>query len=340
MKCSRCHFENIPGQGRCFKCGSVLEAVGSLVNVHPPRMSAWRRPGRGLARWFRHHTTVAEKLPGERVRRGLNRLVSDGMVGAAFSIAPGLPHLVTKRFREVRLLVLLWAAFLATGLFLYGHIAGVVLIGLAIGVHAWIAIQFGLLTEITGFIERMITVLLVMGCFAAVYWATPRVVFRGYTSGYTAMDIPDRQIRNGDYFLVRRIDAREETLSRGALVLVRPQRFENNRLDMFSQRPTMIGQIVGLPGETVRVVENAFVVEGQTLSTSQFPVPRWLGSRGPSVFVRPGTYLVSLPYAIQGGQAAGLTAQTVRAACLFEKGVIEGQAFMCWWPLRRRGFIE
>lgn len=340
MKCNRCHFENIPGQNRCFKCGSILEAARVAVDVHPPRMSTWRRPGRALVRWVRRHVPVSEKGPAKAVHKGLDRLTSDELTGAVFSIIPGLAHLIKKRFREVRWLVLAWAVLLAAGLFLYGHTIGALLIGSAIAVHAWIALRFGLIQQITAFIDRLVTALVVVACLGILYWATPRVFFPGYTGGYTAMNIPAMRIHNGDYLLVGPAGSVEETLPRGTLVLIDPPEFRNNRLAMLNQRPSMIGQIIGLPGETVQIAEGAYIVDGERLDPARYPVPRWLQDRLETFIVRPGSYFVSSPYSIRGRGAARVASETVRSACVFEKGEIHGRAFMRWWPLRNRGFIE
>lgn len=340
MRCSTCHFENIPGQDRCLRCGSILEAAGRLVDVHPPRMAGWRGPVRGLVRWFRGHRAIPEGLPGKRIRRGLDRIASDALIGLIISVVPGLAHFVKGRFREVRLLVLVWAVLLSAGLFLYGSSVGSLLIGLAIGLHAWIAIQFGLIKVVTGFVERVGLVLLVTAGLALLYWAAPRLVFRGYTGGYTALTIPEMRIESGDYLLVRRTEALQETLPRGTLVLIRPLRLRNYRTDLFNQQPLMIGQIVGLPGETVALADGLYSAGGEPLDPARFPVPGWLQRSKTGIAVHPGSYFVSLPYSLRGHGGATLTNQAIHDVSLFGAEEIQGRAFMRWWPLGRRGFIE
>ena len=44
MRCARCEFENIPGQTRCIRCGSILEAGSAVIDIYPPRMPAWSKP--------------------------------------------------------------------------------------------------------------------------------------------------------------------------------------------------------------------------------------------------------------------------------------------------------
>lgn len=339
MRCSRCQFENIPGQDRCLKCGSVLEAAGGSVDVHPPRMPGWQKPVRSLTRWFFRHRLVSGTRPSKKIRRALDGLASEASMGLVLGIIPGLAHLIKRRFKEVRLFVLLWAVLLCAGLFLYGSSMGFLLIGLAIGLHAWIAIQFALFKEITGLVERIVVTVMVVACFSLLYWGVPRLVFHGYTGGYTALTIPDMQIHSGDYLLVRRTTSPEDTLPRGALVLIRPARFRNYRRDQFTEQPSMIGQIVGLPGDTIKIAEGFYAVGDEPLNPERFPVPRWLQNRRMTVVVRPGSYFVSLPYTVRG-RAGRLTDQAVRDACVMKMEGIQGRAFMRWWPLQRRGFIE
>ena len=340
MRCSRCHCENIPGQDRCFKCGSILEAAGGLVEVHPPRMSAWRGPFRGIARRLRRFQILSGTLPSDRIRRLLDRLASDAAFGLIVSVIPGLAHLIRGRFREVRLYVLLWLVLLSMGLFLYSSGVGYLLIGLAIGVHAWIAIQFALLKEISGLAERMAATLVVVGCFALLYWGVPRLAFRGYTGGYTALTIPDMQIHRGDYLLVRRTRPSQVVLTRGTLVLFHPIYIGNNQVDTVRDRQPMIGQIVGLPGETITIAEGCYAVGDDRLDPERFPVPRWLPDRTITTVVHPGLYFVSSAYTLQAHGNIRLTDAAVRRVCLVRMEDIQGHAFMRWWPLTRRGFIE
>ena len=340
MKCSRCHFENMPGQNRCFKCGSVLEAGADTVDVHPPRMSGWRKPFRGLLRWSRRHQRVSEKLPTDHVRRAWDKVTSDGPTGFFLSIIPGLAHALNGRFREVRWIVLAWFVLLSTGLFLYGSSVGYLLVGLAIGLHAWIALQYGVLREIPGLMERLGVTLAAVAFFALLYWGTPRILLRGYTGGYTALTIPDMQISEGDYLFARRLGRLEEPLPRGTLVLVHPLRFRNNIAELLREQPAMFGQIIGRPGEIIRIAVGFYAVGDEPLDPERFPVPRWLANRTITVRVRPGYYFVSSAYTVQVHGNARLTDDAIRNACLVEAEDIEGRAFMRWWPLTRRGFIE
>jgi hypothetical protein len=117
MKCLRCEFENIPGQARCIRCGSILEAGSEVIQIYPPRMPVWRRPFRDAMRCFRAWRFVPERPP-TAIRREFDRIASGHFGGLILSVVPGLAHLLNGRFREVWLFVLLWFIVLGAGLLL------------------------------------------------------------------------------------------------------------------------------------------------------------------------------------------------------------------------------
>jgi type IV secretory pathway protease TraF len=342
MRCARCEFENIPGQTRCIRCGSILEAGSAVIDIYPPRMPAWRKPFRAVQRWVRSQRLLS-KTPAV-VQRGFDLVVSDSLVGLLLSIVPGLPHLLKKRFREVRLLVLLWFVLLCASLFFYHSPTGAVLIGLTLALHAWIAVRYGLVEEVRGFTERVALVLIVI-ILALLYWAVPRLVIRGFGGGYTSLTIPALNVSRGDYFLVRRVRRTEEPLPRGTLVLIEPPGIRNARPDQrLNQGQRMIGQIVALGGEAVRVEDHAYVIGGQRLEPSQFPVPRWLQQFPPravgGISVPDGSYFVSTDYAVGVHGHAAMTDQMISNVAIMRTSDIHGRAFMHWWPLSKRRLIE
>ncbi len=343
MRCARCEFENIPGQTRCIRCGSILEAGSEVIQIYPPRMAAWRKPFRDALRWLRGRR-VMSKMPAV-VRRGCEVVISDSLVGLVLNVVPGLPYLLKRRFREVRLLVLLWLVLLCASVFFYHSSIGGFLIGLTLAVHAWTAVRYGLIKEIEGFTERVALVVIVIILLALLYWAVPRVVIRGFTGGYTSLTIPARNVSSGDYFLVRHVRDTEEPLPRGTLVLIEPPRIRNAQRDLrLNQGQRMIGQIVGLPGETIRVERNAYVIGGQRLEPSQFPVPHWLQqSLSPSVVgigVPAHSYFISTDYGVAVHGHAAVTDQAISNACLVRASEIRGRVFLHWWPLSKRRFVE
>jgi hypothetical protein len=345
MRCARCQFENIPGQTRCIRCGSILETDGAVLQIYPPRMPAWRKPFRATLRGLRRCWPAREPAALAEIRRGLEPILSDSVVGLVLSVVPGLAHLRARRFREVALLVVLWLIVLGAGLYLYGSRTGSLLIGLAIGIHAWIAVQYGLFKEGQGFFERAGAVLVVVALLGALYWATPRVVARGLTGGHTALTIPALNVHPGDYFLARRPAHPDEELTRGTLVLIEPGAYRHaghQRALAVNGRQRMVGQIVGLPGETIRVQSRAYEVGEEWLDPNRFPVPRWLQAHPPRsrIVIPAGSYFVSSEYTIQAHGNVGILDQYITDLCVLRAEEVRGRVFMQWWPLNRRRFLE
>jgi signal peptidase I len=339
MKCPRCQLENIPGQERCLRCHSILEAGGVVTEVHPPRMAAWRRPWRDGTRWLRGHRLWGRRQQGDKAPAGWTRACAGLSVGLALNVLPGLGHLVRGRFREVRLLVLLWLLLAAAGAFAYGSNVGTALLSLAVAVHAWIAVRLDLIDRLGGFGERLMAVLGVMIVLALLYWGVPRIVFHDYMGIRTAMAIPGLRIQQGDYLLARRLARGTELFPRGTLVLIHPPTLVNMYRSVSENRRNLaMGQIVGLPGESVQIQNGIFTVGSEHLDPRRFPVPAWLRNRPLSIRVPAGSYFISAPYSATGPRAA--TVEMVEEVSLFPAREIRGRVFMRWWPLSRRGFIE
>jgi len=286
---------------------------------------------------------VVPEKPPTAIRREFDRIASGHLAGLVLGIVPGLAHLLNGRFREVRLFVLLWFIVLGAGLFLSGSGTATLLIGLAIGIHAWIAVRDSLFKDITNLVERVGAILIVLVALALLYWITPHVVAPGFAGGRISTNIPAMDIHEGDYLLVRRLADVDDLLARGTLVLIHPETLRNARRELnVDPGSVTIGQIVALPGETVHVEDGAYVVGGRVLDASRFPVPRWLQGHPPraDIFVPARSYFVSSEYRVAGHGPMTVTDQMITIICIVNASDIRGQAFMQWWPLSRRRFIE
>lgn len=338
MKCTRCQFENIPGQQRCVRCHSILEA-GTAIAVHPPRMPGWQRPLRAFTRWLREHRALPQALSVGSIQDGVSWARSDPSVATVLSLVPGLGHLTQGRFKEVRLLVLAWLVLVSAGVFCWGSQIGFTLLGLALSVHGWIAVQSGLWEKLNELTERVMAILGVMLVLALLYWATPRVLFPGYRGIHAQMTIPDLKIQTGDYLLVRRAVNPSILLPRGTLVLVNPSGLRGP-VQFDQPFAVTLGQVVGLPLETVAIHNGAYVIDGQRLDPARFPVPSWLRNRASSIHVPADSYFVSMEYRVGGHGNPGLAGDAITKVSTFATKDVRGRAFLRWWPLSRRGYIE
>ena len=203
MRCERCKFENIPGQGRCIKCGAALEIKSTAINIYPPRMPGWKKPLRSALRCVRQAKLIPQENLNLRFPLRIRSFFSDRFWGLFLLVVPGLAHLVQGRFKEVRWYFFAWLALISSGLFFYGSAPGYVLLGLAVGVHTGIVIRYGILKDLPGAGEKIMTVIFVLLALAAVYRFAPRLILHNLTSGYASLTIPYHKVEAGDYLLAR-----------------------------------------------------------------------------------------------------------------------------------------
>jgi hypothetical protein len=336
MRCQRCKFENIPGQKTCIKCGSILESDGTVINVYPPRMPGWQKPFRDMSRWVRRQGTHAGMAKEVVIPGWVRIILQDGFLGLLASIVPGLAHFIMGRFKEIRWYFIAWAGLLLAGFFLYGGTIGSVLIAAAIGVHVWIGLQYGFIKQLTQFGTKIFTALMVLIVLSLIYWVVPGLVFPNLASGHISFDIPYRNIKQGDYFLVHRHMSEGSVIPRGSLILIHPARL-GYRLTRSPQ--TIIGQVVGNAGEKVEISKGAFVINGQKLDPAKYPVPEWLRDSTISINIGSKCYFVSAAYNVYA-HGRGLANADIVSVCIVNAADIEGKAFILWLPLARRGFLR
>jgi hypothetical protein len=257
------------------------------------------------------------------------------------SIFPGLAHLVSGRFREILFYFIGWLVAVGAAIFMYGTGTGMVLVGLAIALHGWILVQHAILREFKDIGERVLLMVVVLICLGLLYWGVRVWTLPNLTGGYTSLTIPDSNIVSGDYLLAWRDQVTPEDLTRGSLVLARLGGWRSGRRLFAGRRyPSMIVQVIGVPGDTVEIREDCFAVNGEALETEAYPLPRWLRGRTISATIGPGAYFVSSEYTIQVEGLGNVPDAQVKAQCLVDANDIEGQAFMRWLPISRRGYIE
>lgn len=340
MRCQRCKFENIPGQKTCIKCGSTLEVTSTAINVHPPRMPRWKKPFRDMLRSMRKGKAIPQDKAKSHFTPRVKEFFKDTFLGLFLSIIPGLAHWVQNRFREIRWYFLAWLILLLSGLFLYGSAVGFICLGLAIGVHAAIALQYGIIKDLTNISEKIVIIILVLIGLTFLYRFIPRMPFLNFDGGHSSLTIPYYNVEAGDYLLARGGLDEKDLLPRGSLVLIHPATFRGySRRGVLSGNDTVIGEVVGLPGERLQIINEVFIVDGKLLDVEQYPVPQWLLSRTFSATIPNDSYFVSTRYNVSA-HGITLNASHIKQVCMVKTGDIEAKAFMRWWPLLRRGFLK
>ena len=332
MECPQCHFHNIPGQTRCLQCGSAL-VIEQTGRIHPPRMPAWKRPWRGLVRLFRR--SFARYLP----RINIPRFV-DPTGSLLLSVIPGLGHLNENKFRDVRWLVLGWGVCLLLGIFLFGSLWAAVLLGLAIGLHAWIALHAGLWHYLAGLAERLMALLVVLLVTGLLYAGglEGSQHLLGLRIEAIPFDSPLYNLHRRDILLLRRLDHDHMTLKPGDLVRLRLPRMRvgGGRVDaLITDRRWSVGQVVGLPGQSVRIDHNRFIVNGQSLDPGDFPVPSWMACQE-TFHLDQKSYFMRVAYRVRI-RDNGIRKAIIREVCICTGNEIQSRAIWQWMPLVRRG---
>jgi len=324
MQCPRCHFEN--------------EAA---VNVQPPRMAKWKKPFRLTVRRFRRLKKSNRSVRADRRNTAWDKVPPGAVPGLLFSIIPGLAHLLAGRFNSVRRYCLVWLILLAGAVFLFGSAWGFAMLGLAIGVHAWVAFNYSLNKDGTELSDKIAWLFAILIALALLYWGIRRTVFSDFVWGYTNLTIPSEKIETGDCLLARRRPAESNGIKRGSLVLV-PLRTERN-VRGFRQSEREIGrmivQVVALPGRQVTITQDGFDVDGERLDPNAYPVPQWLRrTRNPvTITVPDDCYFVSSEYELRGAAPADML---IRDACIIGARDIRAVAIMVWFPVNRRRFLR
>jgi hypothetical protein len=338
MRCERCKFENIPGQKTCIKCGSALEIKPTAINVHPPRMSKWKKPFRVLQQLMRRGKVVPQENIKLYCPPWIKEVFSDSFLGLFLSVIPGLAHSIQKRFGEIRWYFLAWLVLLISGLFLFGSQAGFICLGLAIGVHTGIAVQYGIIKDLANLREKILTVILVLLALTFIYRFTPRILVPNLAGGYSSLSVSYYKVEAGDYLLGWRNLKENAALKRRDLVFIHPEYFSTHS-GQTTGRELIVGQIVGLAGEQLDIKDGVFIVNGQKLDSNIYPVPQWLQINGYSVIIPESSYFIIVQYNLTGHNMA-LESTLVNQICIRKADDIESRIFMRWWPLWRRGFLR
>jgi hypothetical protein len=344
MRCGQCQFENMPGLTRCFQCGAVL-TDDQQVDVHPPRMPGWKRPLRGLARRMRLTAGIGSKSPGltseQREARTRSWDAVKLVLGIGLSIVPGLGHLARGRFARVWWTVPIWAALVAASVYFYGTSYGYLAAGLAVGLHAWVAVWWPEEPAMRGFNRLAAAVAMFLVAAALYYTAFQEVVRSRYMWAFVTFPISAKQVETGDLLVARKkIELRE--VRRGMLIVAGQPTITEGRDNTIraSVLDSVVVQVIGRSGDAVELKDERFIVNGRKLDEKEYNVPAWLRPRSFSAVVPEGALFVATEYRISRGDERGPGARAVELqACIIPEGNVRGIVFMRWWPLPRRGFI-
>jgi len=276
---------------------------------------------------------------GPQMMTLLKKISNSAFPGLILSIVPGLAHFIEGRFREVRWFVLGWLLALLGGIFFYGGTLGFSLLGLAVGLHGWVAFNHSLVREEAEPQKKGLDYMALLVVIGLLYWGIRGTAFRDFTFGYTNLTIPYQNIQSGDLLLARRSAVAGDVPSRGALAIGSFKQLYNNYGPASGRTYVMIGQIVALPGEKIEITGGQFLIDNQPLDAEKFPVPKWLYGQHLSTTIPTDSCFVSIAYNV-AGHGVALTDKMIFGVCILQKNDIEAIAVMRWLPVSRRGSLR
>jgi len=325
----------MPGSKTCFRCGAVLDSQEVGSNIRPPRAPTWKKPFRFILRLIKKRSCQQTVNINFITTKLLNNASFPRTIGyLLLSFLPGLAHAVQHRFSTIRWFFITWLSLIGVAVFFYGSSIGMLLLGLATGLHAWIAADGAMLIKLDlKFKHRALGLFLASLYILAIYSGIGSLLSRNITGGFTALTIPYQNIYTGDYLLARR-SAENEGLPRGSLVLVSARSIGRRNAGA-----NVVGEIIGLPGEIIEIRNNCFKVKETALDSDIYPVPEWLADKTFTITLPDKNYFVALEYRVYR-QNIDLTENMISQTCVVHEKDIIARAFMKWLPIARRGWLK
>jgi type IV secretory pathway protease TraF len=337
MQCPSCEFQNMPGSGRCARCGASLALASAAIDVIPPRAGKLQRnlpQFWGFRRAWANFIQAASQPFAATFSRFDDVRFDPGTVFRL--IVPGWAQ-VYRGKRERGLLFL--AAYLITvlpALLFTGTMLGSSLLGLAFGIHVMSAVD-AMVGRFNDFAGRVsFSLFAAMALFGLVYlpigYVTTRVatpiqitqLVPGFERGDVLWYDRSAEIKAGDlvYYEVPRTTVSD--------------RLASGQVANFIFQNGWINRVVAVEGQSVLWRDGKLLVDGEpalgsnsTLApdgfTQEFVVPAG------NVLIPPGTLIqadVQLP------------ADTWLRLGVVPRSDVMGRLFFRSSPLRRISFIE
>jgi signal peptidase I len=262
------------------------------------------------------------------------------------SVIPGLGHVPQRRVRDVRWYIVAWIGLVGCALLSYGTSGGVIMLGLAAALHAWIALDAAGLIGGRAHILRMALFLSLMGMLIVqMYRGIGTLAFSDLVIAPSSLAVPALRVQQGDYLLARHSSATPALLKRGSLVFVPASSVVNHGAEYGTQHrgPLIVGQIVGLPGDTAQINEGVFQVNGKVVDSQKFPIPAWMKGAKLTIVLPAGTYFVTSEYNLNfhgNININNVMPDMIRNVCCVRLDDIRGRVSMKWLPIWQRSRLK
>lgn len=328
MQCPSCEFQNMPGSGRCARCGASLALASATIDVIPPRAGRLQRrlpQFWGLRRvWANFLQSASRPLAStfskfDDVRFDLGTMLR--------VVIPGWAHAYRGKRERGLLFLATYLLLLLPSLILLGTSLGSMLLGLAFGVHVMSAVD-AMVGYFSDFAARVAFSLFAsMGIFGLVYFPIGYLVSRVATPIQITQMVPG--FEQGDVLWYNR----SAQIRPGDLVYYEiPPMTINGRLAdghavNYVFRDRWINRVAAVAGQTVEWRDGQLQVDG---------VPWELGGRAefPSAFVVPANQVVIPPETLVPA-GMQITAEQWRSLSVIPTSRIEGRVFFRSAPLWR-----
>lgn len=275
MKCSKCGWFNIPGRRKCLQCGALLE-INAAIPVYPPRAKK-RSP---------HSINRAYTLRKERVTTGpldkiftwvsiksskcidyLKRMLPLYARIIVITIAgyiPGCVQLYQHRQRTGGLLLFVTlSAILLFLLFFFNPISNIVLrLFIIIALYSSYDAVVHHYRNNKYLLNTLVKIGIGITSISLFFFTRALLIFIVNSFTITAtvdLDYFAPTFLHGDQIVSLRTPILNTTYKRGDIIVIRSTRYYS---------VATFGQIVGMPGETIKITHNQIFVNGIAIDRS------------------------------------------------------------------------
>ena len=143
----------------------------------------------------------------------------------------------------------------------------------------------------------------------------------------------DPTLQTGEFLLTEKINYRFHEPARGEIIV-----FRAPSSACVGDRCDYIKRVIGLPGETVKVADGKFYINGELLDESHYLAPTIMTNPGAFTANEREITLGEDQYFVSGDNRPG--SSDSRFWGPIDKKSIIGRAFFAYWPLTKVGLIE
>lgn len=336
MQCPSCQFENMPGSGRCARCGTSLALAEATIDVNPPRATR-------VSRAMPHFWMFRQNLGHLLIRAsGLFSRLFERPHDSHFdlptlvrTVVPGWPQYHRGDRARALLFFVGYLSILVPGLLFMGTGTGSLLLGLAFGFHVS-SIADALVGLFESFRDRIVfTIVCGLALFGLVYYPTGWLIARVATP--VQINQAMGSFERGDVLWYNRWF----TPQVGDLVIYEiPSvttggRLANGHAANFVIQGQRINRILALPGQTIAWQGGKLLVDGEPSAWQPHFIP---ALEAESLVVPDDRLFISADDLVPG--EAQLNDELWRTVCFVRPENIQGRVYFRSIPFFRISILD